>query len=103
MDKTALRRIGWVTASLGLTTALVGCGGLSDDSAPADSETREAMALMNGLANINGLANTNGLAGTNGLANTNGLALTNGLAGTNGLAATNGLMTSKWGRKTAAY
>jgi hypothetical protein len=101
MDTMVLRRIGWVSATLGLTTALVGCAELTAN--PAATEEGAALALTNGLANVNGLANTNGLAGTNGLANTNGLALTNGLAGTNGLAATNGLMTTDGGRKTVAY
>jgi hypothetical protein len=102
MDKTIVRQIGWVAASLGFTALLVGCGEMAngtDDSA----EQGQALALTNGLANINGLALTNGLAGVNGLANTNGLALANGLAGVNGLANTNGLMTTSGGRDVVKY
>ena len=32
MDKMTLRRIGWIGASLGLTTALVGCNDMQADS-----------------------------------------------------------------------
>jgi len=102
MDKKVLRQIGWVTASLGLTAALIGCSDAMDEAAVAESQGA-ALASTNGLAAVNGLGATNGLTGTNGLMGTNGLAATNGLAGTNGLAATNGLMTTDGGRKTVEY
>src|SRR3954447_3967662 len=107
MSGRTLRRATWITVTLGMTTALVGCGQALDptsaDTGDAPQEHGYALALTNGLAAINGLALTNGLAGVNGLANTNGLALTNGLGSVNGLATTNGLMTTDGGRQTVAY
>jgi hypothetical protein len=100
METKRLRQIGWVTASLGLTTALVGCG---EAPSQAAAENGAALATTNGLAMINGLSLTNGLAMTNGLASVNGLSLTNGLASVNGLATTNGLMTTSAGRSTVSY
>ena len=63
MDTHALRRIGWVTVSLGLTTALVGCSEMTADGTAQDSvEQGTALSLVNGLSNVNGLSPTNGLS-----------------------------------------
>src|ERR1051325_7614410 len=86
MDKTVWRQIGWVTASLGFTALLVGCGEMADGSANGD-EIEQGAAL----------------GSTNGLAGINGLGLTNGLGSVNGLATTNGLMTTNAGRMTVKY
>src|SRR3954447_13939501 len=87
MDKRTLRQIGWVSTTLSLTTLLVGCGEIADDSAPGEPASQGAsLAVTNGLSMINGLSFANGLAAVNGLASSNGLSLTNGLASTNGLA-----------------
>ena len=32
MEKMTLRRIGWIGATMGLTTALVGCGDVQSDA-----------------------------------------------------------------------
>jgi hypothetical protein len=104
MDKLTLRRIGWIGASLGLTSVLVGCqslpsgadpstpdvsGGSTTQSGYLDSEN--GLGSLNGLGSINGLNGTNGLNATNGLNSTNGLNATNGLNSTNGLGSINGL------------
>jgi Ricin-type beta-trefoil lectin domain-like len=103
METRTLRQIGWVSASLGLTTILVGCGEMPESDAGNDPSQGAALATTNGLAAVNGLSSTNGLSLTNGLASVNGLALANGLASVNGLSSTNGLMTTADGRRTISY
>src|SRR5262245_8149685 len=98
MDRTLLRQVGWMAASLGLSAILGGCGEIPDDATSEDFARHGAS-----LALANGLAAVNGLAASNGLASSNGLALANGLASSNGLAASNGLMTTDNGRRTVAY
>src|SRR5262245_66355958 len=98
MGTRVLRQIGWVTASLTLTSMLVGCGNVDDESA-SDQQVERGAALTT----TNGLTNINGLTQTNGLVNTNGLTMTNGLTSTNGLGNTNGLISTNGGRATIAY
>ena len=67
MDKMTLRRIGWVGASLGLTSVLVGC----NPDIQADSEASEASGGVdhssayaessNGLTTMNGFNSSNGI------------------------------------------
>src|SRR4029079_11416670 len=72
MDKMTLRRIGWVGASLGLTTALVGCADVQSDAdttitGGGDSTTVGYLSADNGLSAINGLGAANGLNSRKGL------------------------------------
>ena len=57
MTPTTLNRIGWIAASLGLTTALVGCKdvqGDADTSSPgAVSSTEGYLESSNGLNGLN--------------------------------------------------
>ena len=94
MDKMTLRRIGWVGASLGLTSVLVGCGNMQSDTeenmtgdgwvSPAYIEASNGLADLNGLNGANGLNAHNGLNGANGLNAANGLNTANGLGTANG-------------------
>jgi hypothetical protein len=99
MDKQTLRRIGWIGASLGLTSALIGCTSLSADAAAdvatttksSDFDGQNGLMTLNGLGGVNGLQGQNGLQGHNGLNGLNGLRTDNGLQSTNGLQGSNGL------------
>jgi hypothetical protein len=89
-----VRRVGWVGASLGLTSVLVGCQGLPADATNSTDEgntsTDSYLEAANGLTDMNGLNGINGLNGTNGLNGANGLNAANGLNGANGLGSLNG-------------
>jgi hypothetical protein len=96
MDKMTLRRIGWIGASLGLTSALVGCQQLQSDSTSNNgndgvSNTSGYLEASNGLTDMNGMNGLNGLNGHNGLNGQNGLWASNGLQGANGLGSINGM------------
>jgi F5/8 type C domain len=95
MEKITLRRIGWVGASLGLTSVLVGCNDVNSDAgqnvAGGGSETQGYLDSTNGLSAINGLSAVNGLSSANGLSAVNGLSSANGLSSVNGFSAVNGL------------
>ncbi|MDB4982216.1 MAG: hypothetical protein JWM82_2968, partial [Myxococcales bacterium] len=62
MEKITLRRIGWVGASLGLTSVLVGCNDMpsdagaagTDDSVATTSAAQGYLDTANGLNGING-------------------------------------------------
>jgi hypothetical protein len=96
MDKKTLRRIGWIGASLGLTSALVGCNELQSSSSTAGLDQGTSMSTgfvdgENGLASLNGFGSANGLTSQNGLSAQNGLNTANGLSAQNGLNTSNGL------------
>ena len=89
MEKTTWRRIGWVGAAFGLTTALVGC---KDAASDVDQDVAGGGAVSQGyLDTENGLPGVNGMNGVNGLNAANGLQAVNGLNGANGLASVNGM------------
>jgi hypothetical protein len=95
MDRTTLRRIGWVSASLGITTALVGCNDVKSTTDVSEGSTAAApttsyLASSNGLADMNGLNGANGINGHNGLNSANGFWGINGFNGANGLGSVNG-------------
>src|SRR6266404_9513223 len=86
MTSLTLRRIGWIGASLGLTSVLVGCNQMSgaptgdvESASPGSSTNQSDLNSVNGLNSANGLNSVNGLA-TN-----------------------SGLMTTDAGRKTVSY
>jgi hypothetical protein len=97
MDKMTLRRIGWVGASLGLTSVLVGCGNMQADGEENMSgdgwATSSYVEAANGLIGLNGLNGANGLNAVNGLNAANGLHAANGLSSANGLGSANGYRT----------
>jgi hypothetical protein len=94
MEKLTLRRIGWVGASLGLTSVLVGCNDVqSDTEVSGGAPTSGYLDESNGITDVNGLNGSNGLNSTNGLNIQNGLNITNGFNITNGLNTNNGLGT----------
>jgi len=108
MDMRTLKRLGWMTASLSLTTLFAGCQGedLAGDETQSESaafETTNGFTGINGLSGINGLTGFNGLSGFNGNANSNGLSLLYGLRTSSGLSSNTGLMTSPMGRRAVKY
>jgi hypothetical protein len=94
MPSRTLQRATWISLSLGMTSVLVGCGDIAEES---DIAQGAALASTNGLSMLNGLTMTNGL-GSN-----NGLSMLNGLNSINGLQSSNGLMTTSGGRQTVKY
>ena len=94
MDRMTLRRIGWIGASLGLTSLLVGCTDAQSDVQSAfggeDTGSTGYLEAENGLNVINGLSAANGLNAANGLSAANGLNTANGLGSANGLNTVNG-------------
>jgi F5/8 type C domain/Carbohydrate binding module (family 6) len=99
MAYLTLRRIGWVTATMGLTSVLVGCGELGPDSVITSSDDTEGsgyldgengLKMINGLNAFNGMNSSNGLNSHNGLGSINGLNTVNGFNGTNGFNSSNG-------------
>src|SRR6267154_2348562 len=87
MTSLTLRRIGWIGASLGLTSVLVGCNDMQSSAPTGDvgGSTTGSSTAQNDLNTVNGLNSANGL---------------NSL---DGLAAGAGLMTDANGRKTVSY
>jgi hypothetical protein len=85
MHKMTMRRIGWIGASMGLTSALVGC-----NSIPTDADTTGGNASVGYIDGSNGLSGLNGMNGMNGLNAQNGLTAQNGLNTSNGLGSING-------------
>ncbi|HTA19261.1 MAG TPA: hypothetical protein VK989_08210, partial [Polyangia bacterium] len=72
MEKMVLRRIGWIGASLGLTTALVGCtNSLSDSDTTSSAGPGAASTSAGYLSSENGLNSINGLNSVNGLNSAN--------------------------------
>src|SRR5260370_18636530 len=69
MTSLTLRRIGWIGASLGLTSVLVGCNDVQSSAPTGDvgSSTTGSSTTQNDLDSINGLNGLNGLNAVNGL------------------------------------
>jgi hypothetical protein len=99
MEIQTLRRIGWIGASLGLTSLLVGCKDMPADSTDVAGSTSSSNYItddnglqgLNGLGGLNGLNSQNGIHALNGLNSQNGLNAQNGFTGQNGLNSQNGL------------